>query len=116
MIQVTFLEGNIWSVAPQGRIDTAGARAFEEALTGLFDDGHTLVVVDFTDVIFMASAGLRVLMIGLRRAKQAGGAVHLAGVGPAVIQAFRMSGLDKLFVIHPDVSAAVAQLRPTVSG
>ena len=111
MIQVTFLEDDIWSVAPQGRIDTAGARSFEDALIGLFDEGHARVVVDCGDVIYMASAGLRVLMIGLRRAKAAGGAVSLAAVNPAVLQAFKMSGLDKLFTIYASVPEAVASLR-----
>ena len=110
MIQVTFLEADIWSVAPQGRVDTAGARSFEEALLGLFDEGHTRVVVDFGDVVFISSAGLRVLMIGLRRATQVGGGLQLAAVNPTVAQAFSLSGLDKLFKLHADVAAAVTQL------
>jgi anti-anti-sigma factor len=110
-IQVTFLEDDIWSVAPQGRVDTAGARSFEEALIGLFDEGHTRVVVDCTDVVYMASAGLRVLMIGLRRAKTAGGAISLAAVNPTVLQAFKMSGLDQLFAVYAGVPEAVASLR-----
>lgn len=112
MIQVSYLETqDIWSLAPEGRIDTAAARAVEDAFNGLLEEGHTHIVVDCGNVIYMASAGLRVLMLGLRRARTMGGDVRLAQVSANVLQAFRMSGLDKLFVIHPTVAEAVQDLR-----
>jgi anti-anti-sigma factor len=111
MIQVTFLQDDIWSVAPQGRIDSAAARSVEEAFNGLFDEGHNQIVVDCAGVAYMASAGLRVLMIGLRRARTVGGDVRLAAVGPHVLQAFKMSGLDKLFTMYDTVPDAVQGLR-----
>jgi anti-anti-sigma factor len=113
MIQVTFLENNVWSVAPQGRIDSAAARSVEDAFSGLLEDGHKQIVVDCSGVVYMASAGLRVLMIGLRRARLVGGDVCLAAVGPSVMQALKMSGLDKLFAIHATVpEAAVSLAKP----
>jgi anti-sigma B factor antagonist len=111
MIQVSFLENDIWSVAPQGRIDSAAARSVEDAFAGLFDEGHQRIVVDCSEVAYMASAGLRVLMIGLRRARSVGGDVCLAAVGPSVLQALKMSGLDKLFVIHATVPEAAQSLQ-----
>lgn len=111
MIQVTFLEDGIWSLAPEGRIDTAAARSVEDAFGGLLDDGHHRIVVDCSGVAYMASAGLRVLMIGLRRARSLGGDVCLAAVAPNVMQAFRMSGLDKLFAIHATVDEAVQSIK-----
>jgi anti-sigma B factor antagonist len=111
MIQVTYLEDDVWSVAPDGRIDTAAARSFEDAFNGLLDEGHSRIVVDCSGIAYMASAGLRVLMIGLRRARGLGGDVCLAAVGPTVMQSFKMSGLDKLFAVHETVPAAVQSIR-----
>lgn len=110
MIQVTAQTDKIWAVIPDGRVDSAGARAFEEALTGLFDEGHLLVVVDLSQVMFMASAGLRALMVGLRRATAAHGRLVLAAVNPVVLQALAMAGLDKLFTIYASRAEAVAAL------
>lgn len=111
MIQVTSLNPDVWSIAPQGRIDSAGARSIEEAFANLFEQGAALFVVDFSEVSYMASAGLRVLMISLKRAKQTNGDVRLAALNPRVKETLRMSGLDTLFAFHDTVDEAVKNLR-----
>lgn len=110
MIQVTAQNDNVWAVIPIGRVDSAGARAFEEAMLGVYNDGHLLVVVDLSQVVFIASAGLRALMVALRRATAVRGRLVLAAVSPAVLQALTMAGLDKLFTIYGNLAEAVAAL------
>ncbi len=112
-MNVTFLENDIWVVSPNGRVDSAGARTLEESIAGLFNERHWRIVVDFTDVSYMSSAGLRVLIVALRRAQTTGGLIVLAGVSPTVLELVKMSGLDQIFEFFPDVPAAVQRLRTT---
>jgi anti-sigma B factor antagonist len=111
MVQVTSLDNDVWSVTPQGRIDSVGARTLEDTFAGLLAEGHARVVVDFSDVPYMASAGLRVLMIYLKRAKTMNGDVRLAAVNDRVRETLRLSGLDTLFTVHPTVDEAVQSLK-----
>lgn len=113
MIPAEALGSGVWSLSPRGRVNTAATPDLEHALTQLLDQGRSRIVVDCRDVVYVASAGLRALLLGHRRAAAAGGAVHLADVSPAVLQAFHLAGLDQLFRIFPDVPAAAAALRGT---
>jgi anti-anti-sigma factor len=111
MIVVSSPQQDIWAVAPQGRIDSAAARSVEDALNGLLDEGRSRIIVDFADVSYMASAGLRVLILSLRRARKLGGDVHLAAVTPEVREVLNMAGLHTLFTFQPSVGAAVRSLQ-----
>ena len=111
MILVSSPQRDIWAVAPQGRIDSAAARSVEDALNGLLEEGRARIVVDFADVTYMASAGLRVLILALRRARKLGGDVHLAAVQPGVSEVLSMAGLDTMFSAHATVATAVAALQ-----
>lgn len=110
-MQVSSLDSDIWSVSPQGRIDSAGARTMEDAFAGLLAEGHARVVVDFSNVPYMASAGLRVLMLYLKRSRAMGGDVRLAAVNDRVRDTLRLSGLDTLFTVHATVPEAVQGLK-----
>lgn len=94
-------------LAPVGRIDSNTAREVEEALLPLFD-APAPVLVDFGELTYISSAGLRVLLLAARRSKATGVALSLAGMSKPVDEVFRISGFAKLFKIHADRAAALA--------
>lgn len=111
MILVSPIANDIWVVAPDGRLDLTAAGELEEALAGLLNEGRSRLVLDCSTVTYIASAGLRVLVIALRRARNLNGDFHLAGVHSGVQQVLRMSGLDTVFHSHPTLAEAVAALQ-----
>ncbi len=98
----------VWTIAAHGRIDLPAARAIEDAIAELCDAGKARVVVDLSDVLYMASAGLAALLTGVRRARLLQGDVRLAAMNDRVRDVFEMSGFDQVFTIYPTVAAAVA--------
>lgn len=94
-------------LAPVGRIDSNSAREVEEVLLPLFD-ASAPVLVDFGELTYISSAGLRVLLLAARRSKATGIPLSLAGMSKPVDEVFRISGFAKLFKIHPDRTAALA--------
>ena len=78
------------------------------ALAAAFESAEKGVVIDMTEVAYVSSAGLRIMLIGGKTAKATGKAFSLAGLKPAVAEVFKMSGFDRLLTIHPDVAAATA--------
>ncbi|MGN6368250.1 MAG: STAS domain-containing protein [Phycisphaerae bacterium] len=66
------------------------------------------VIIDATDLTFIASVGMR-LLINLQRALAAqGGKLRIAGLRPALCRAFQEAKLMPLFELHPDVPSAMA--------
>ena len=96
-------------LTPIGRVDSNSAREVETALLPLFDEGAP-VLVDFAQLGYISSAGLRVLLLAARRSKATGLPFVLAGMSSAVADVFKISGFAKLFTIHSDRESAVAAL------
>lgn len=94
-------------LAPVGRVDSTTSRAVEEVLLPLFDEG-TPVLIDFADMNYISSAGLRVLLLAARRSKATGVPLALAGMSKSVGEVFKISGFAKLFTIHADRAEALA--------
>lgn len=107
-LRIASLNDQVWTITPQGRLDLPAARAIEDAVNELCDGGHARLVVDFADVIYISSAGLKSLLVGLRRARLLDGDVRLAAMNDRVRAVFEMAGFDHLFAIHPTASDAIA--------
>ena len=74
-------------------------------------DGHKTVVLDMSELQYMNSTGLNILINVLTRTRNAGGDTLIAGVSTSVRQLFLVTKLDSVFVITATVADAVAKLR-----
>lgn len=90
-----------------GRIDTGTAADAERKLTAEVRQGRR-VVLDMTQVAYVSSAGLRVVLMAAKLAKANRGAVALFGLQATVREVFTMSGFDKVVTIRDDEAAALA--------
>lgn len=97
-------------LAPAGRIDSTTAPALEQRLTALVASGERRIIVDFSGVEYISSAGLRVLLLLARRVRDADARLGLCGMGTAVRQVFQLAGFLPLFVIHDTRDAAIEQI------
>lgn len=97
-------------IAPVGRIDTTTVGALEARLTPVLAVAVPRVVVDFSGVDYISSAGLRVLLVAARRVQATGGRLALCGMGEPVRQVFQLAGFLPLFTIRDTRDAAVAQI------
>lgn len=109
-IRVSKISDDIWSIALAGRIDSAVARAVEEAFNSLTESGHHRVVVDLTEATYLASAGIRALIMAQRRAQTFGGGVQLGAASTNIEDVMRMAGLEQMFVFNKTVGEAVGRL------
>jgi len=100
---------------PAGRIDQAAAADFERALLPLLEQccaDQDAMVLDFTDVEYISSVGLRVLMIAAKKSRAAGTRIGIAGLQPLMAEIFAISRFDKVLEVFPSVRDALAQLSP----
>ena len=94
----------------RGEVDIYTAPRLKEQLVKLIDDGATEVVVDLSDVTFIDSTALGVLIGGVRRANAAGGAMTIVVTSRPVKRALGITGLDRVFSLHATRDDAIAAL------
>lgn len=82
-----------------GELDMATATELRERLLGLADDGATQVTVDLSELSFIDSTGLSVLITGLKRFRQQGGDLALRSPTPATRRVLEITGLTEVFAV-----------------
>ena len=82
----------------EGRLDTATAPLLENALIASFDEAKQ-VELDFTKLDYISSAGLRVLLMGLKTAQSKGAYMTLRSVSEDIKQIFEITGFDRILTI-----------------
>jgi anti-sigma B factor antagonist len=96
----------------RGEADISSAHMLRDGLTELIDSGGEAVVVDLTEVTFLDSTGLGVLVGARNAAVEAKSGLPIACEDGRILKLFRITGLDNVFDIHPSVDAAVQSLGP----
>lgn len=94
-------------VIVKGRVDGGNAPEMEQAFKELNDDGRYRLVADFSEINFMASAGLRVLTAVLQECKRHNGDLRIAAPSKRMTEVLELSGLDKIFSTYEDTISAV---------
>ncbi len=90
-----------------GEIDVYSAPALRERLDDEIGGGQHDIVVDLTDVSFMDSTGLGVLVGRLKQIRLNDGSMRLVAANDRVLKVFTITGLDKVFEIYPTVDEAL---------
>jgi len=80
-------------VAPRGEVDALTAPQLGRRLLGLADEGKTRVVVDLSNVTFMDSTGISVLLNALRHQKTRSGNLVLVCPTERIMRPFQITGL-----------------------
>lgn len=101
------LHGDAQVVAAVGRVDSSNAAAFETAALGAVNAGAGALIFDLKNLVYMSSAGLRVLLVALKACKSQGRPVGLAGVQANVSKVLEMSGFAAMFTLGQDVGSTV---------
>ena len=97
-------------VTATGDVDALTAPRLQDAIVEALDAASAALVVDLTDVEFLSSAGMSVLMAGYRRADP-DTAFCVVADGPFTDRPMRMIGLDRELRLYPTLSAALEDLR-----
>jgi len=91
-------------VVARGQIDLYFAPEFKTAIVQAIDDGMTELIVDLTDVDFIDSTGLGVLVGASKRLRELGGSLAVVSADETTRRVFEISGLGRCFAIHADRS------------
>ncbi len=86
-------------IAITGDVDADTSSTLENTIVQVLETGQNRLVLDFSGVDFLASAGLRVILNAQQRAHARGGEVRLCALHPHVFKVFEMVGFNQMFTI-----------------
>ncbi|MGJ7439834.1 STAS domain-containing protein [Aquipuribacter sp. MA13-6] len=105
-------EGDRTVVEVGGEIDVYTAPQLRSALNDAVAAGARHLVVDMSGTEFLDSTGLGVLVGGLKRVRTMDGDLELVCASEKILKVFRITGLTKVFTIHPSIEDALAGSGP----
>lgn len=95
-----------------GEIDLSTAEAFEAAIARALAEEPPVLVIELSQVQFMASAGLRILVATQEKVSKSAQVAVVAG-SPATSRPIELTGLDKVFSLYPTLDDALIAVRTT---
>ncbi len=103
------MEGGAIIAAVSGRVDTISAPAFEKAVAEALNGREKLLVFDLSGLLYISSAGLRVIISAAKTLKGKGGEVRLAATSGPVKKVLQISGFFSMFKNFETRSEALAE-------
>ena len=94
-----------------GRLDAATCSILERKLISLEGERHVQLLLDFTDVDYLSSAALRLLLAEAKKLKAKKGALVIFSVNEEVMEVIKMVGFDKILPIFENEQDALRYIR-----
>ncbi len=105
-------DNNIYQLNLEGRFDANTCGNIESFIRKKIEDGVYMFVLNMENVSFVASAGLRVVLVIARELRvKYKGDLRLASLQVNVNKVFEISGLDNVLRIFDDVETAVQSFK-----
>lgn len=105
MLEVHIEETDSYTLCrPSGELDAYTVGGFREALSSLA--GTSRLLIDLSQVPFMDSAGLGALIGGIRRAREANGAVAVVCNQPPLTRLLHTTGFDRIVPVTETLEEA----------
>lgn len=90
-----------------GRLDTNAAVDFENKIDDVFDSKDPNIVIDFADLEYICSTGLRVIIQAAKKYKQIDGKLVLCSMQDYIQEVFEISGFDTFLPIVATMDKAM---------
>lgn len=95
-VKVLIREGEL-RVKMLPEIDHHAAKKIRESADGLIESQKPkTVILDFSEVTFMDSSGLGLILGRVKRAEEIGATVVVTGLSPKLHKLLKMSGIEKI--------------------
>ena len=99
--------GGALVLSPVGRLDSANAHSFERTVMGHVGGGERRIVIDFGQLNFISSSGLRILLIVAKALRTDGGKLVLCSMKDHIREVFDISGFGQIIPIEDSLEGAL---------
>jgi anti-anti-sigma factor len=99
------------TISLAGSFDALTAEKVQKYIGTQLDGGQQQVVIDLSQVDFMSSAGVRVLLEMTKRSRGMGGDLRLAAAKPGVQRTLELSGLVRVMKVYASLEKAMGSFE-----
>jgi len=92
-----------------GRLDSNTSPGFEEKVFKAIENGSSKMIVDFEELEYISSAGLRVILKATKELKRSEGKFILCAMKDYVKEVFEIAGFDSFLPISSNIDDAMKQ-------
>lgn len=103
--------GGITVIEARGEIDVYTAPRLNQVLQDAIGKGARFLALDLTNVTFLDSTGLSILIKWQKQLAEGDGRLVIAGASSPLAKIFKVTGLEELFRLYSSQDQAVAALR-----
>ena len=100
--------GKVFVLVLSGKLDIEGAKMLVERITQILNGGEQYILLDFTNIAYINSSGLRGLLLVAKQLASSGGMLILAGMSDANQKVLNISGLTSIFTLRPTKAEALS--------
>jgi anti-sigma B factor antagonist/stage II sporulation protein AA (anti-sigma F factor antagonist) len=86
--------GDVFILRLKGRLDAISTPLTEKKIFDYINEGHYKILLDFAQVDYISSAGMRMLLSLTKKLKSLSGKLVLCNVTHNVMDVLKMSGFD----------------------
>jgi anti-sigma B factor antagonist len=104
-------EGDIVVLMPVGHVDNETSAEFQTRLLEVVGEGKGRVLIDFTRVDYISSAGLRALMTASKKTKAGGGRIAVAVLSAMVKEIYDISRFTLIVPAFDTLTEASTELN-----
>lgn len=98
-VEINSIDAQNTVVALTGELDTLAAKDFAGQLEPAMNDAGKKITIDFTNLEYISSAGMRCILLLNKTAFAKGGSLRIKGMSDDIRQIFQMTGFDQMIEI-----------------
>lgn len=91
----------------KGRLDATSAPQLDVRIKDAREEGIKYFVIDFKEVDYLSSAGMRLLLAYTKRLANENGFLHLFGMHKEILEIIKMGGFEEILRIFADEQQAL---------
>lgn len=104
-------KGNALTITLRGKMDAVTAPEFDKKFSDWVNEKETVFIVNFDEVEYISSAGLRSLLAAAKQLKARNCRLMIAGLKGPVKEVFELSGFFSIFEILDSEEEALARAK-----
>jgi len=92
-----------------GRLDASSSSLLQNRLNVLLKEGHNTILLDFSNIDYLSSAGLRVLLSFTKKYQESKKRLSIFSVTEDVMDIIKLTGFDKILDIYKNEKEAILE-------
>lgn len=91
----------------KGKLDEVSSMSAEKKILDFVDKGENRIILNFSELSYLSSAGMRLLIRVTKKVKSSGGKLIVCSIPSPLLDVFKMSGVDHVIEFANDEEEAL---------